>query len=207
LTQTKISPKYGGSSNGYVFDIGVGLLDSDLPATIDSVKLPPSNFNDYLGALKVLSIPMVYFDQEEEANTALALRLGGRSVDGTEYPEAYISFRTGGLQSGLNYTLPGFFPNYSSPSNRLSYDPLSSSDLVEQYAFENLRTGDSGRQGFFVFNNELILSHLHTAVDFGPNLPSMISDINQLISDVDSAASISTGYTVSTADFSSYPTY
>jgi hypothetical protein len=53
----------------------------------------------------------------------------------------------------------------------------------------------------------MILSHLHTAVNFGPNLSSMISEINQLIADVDSAEGVTTGYTVSTADFSAYPTY
>ena len=207
LLRTKIEPKYGGSSNGYVFDIGVGLLDSDLPSSIDTVKIPPSNFLDYLGAPEVLSIPMVYFDQEEEANTSLALRLTSRTVDGVEYPKAYFSFTATTFQNGLNYRISFFIPNYSSPSDRISYDPLSSSDLVEQYAFESLRSGDSGRQGFFIFNNEMILSHLHTAVFFGPNLSSMISEINQLIADVDSAEGVTTGYTVSTADFSAYPTY
>ena len=46
-------------------DIGIGLLDSDVPATIGYHKILPRNWQDYLPS--VSGLPMLHLDQEEKA--------------------------------------------------------------------------------------------------------------------------------------------
>ena len=72
---------------------------------------------------------------------------------------------------------------------------------------QRLVLGDSGNPVFLVVNGDLVCVTLWTmgGSGAGNSLTLLKSDINQMISDLDSAAGISTGYTLETADLSSFP--
>lgn len=68
ITNKLIHPGY----NGYGCDIGIGLLDSDVPNTIGFVKILPSNWSSYIPSMftmqpYVKTIPVFYSNQQEKA--------------------------------------------------------------------------------------------------------------------------------------------
>jgi hypothetical protein len=69
--------------------------------------------------------------------------------------------------------------------------------------------GDSGNPAFLIVNDELVLITVWRGGGAGSGDPvaSYISDLNSLIVSADTQAGVSTGYTVTAADFSAFPNF
>ena len=74
---------------------------------------------------------------------------------------------------------------------------------------EELIAGDSSNPGFLVIDGELVLLTTMTygGAGSGTYFGNQLTEIDTLIGTADGLASISTGYTISVADLSAYPTY
>ena len=72
---------------------------------------------------------------------------------------------------------------------------------------ENKISGDSGNPAFLIVDRELVLVTVWTFGGAGSGTPiaDYISDINGMISTADTQAGVSTNYTVTEADFSTFP--
>jgi len=72
---------------------------------------------------------------------------------------------------------------------------------------ENKISGDSGNPAFLIVDEELVLMTVWTWGGAGAGTPiaDYISDINTMISTADTQAGVSTNYTVTEADFSTFP--
>lgn len=71
--------------------------------------------------------------------------------------------------------------------------------------YENIITGDSGNPGFMVIQDKLVLVTVWSGPLGGTPVANYINDLNQMIVDADTQAGVSTGHTVSEADFSAWP--
>ena len=85
-------------------------------------------------------------------------------------------------------------------------NPLDSDRLIFH---EAKISGDSGNPAFLIVGGELVLVTVWTYGGAGSGTPVslFISDLNTMIATADTAAGVSTGYTVTVADFSAYPDY
>jgi len=205
IVQAKTHPLYAGQSGNYCYDVQVCLLDSDLPAEIDFLEVMPSDSGNYHGEYYWMGSKGCTFDQEQKGlSTHHGLIFEGVYY-GTELTDHWFScLAPNSMLLGISY-LPDLL-GLSSPSDRVSPKLLLETD--EQYTFaETIIAGDSGAPHCFILGSKLILIGLHTGSLFGIYLPNRISEVNQLILDVDALAGISTGYTVTEADLSSYATY
>ena len=205
ILEVKTHPLYAGQSGNYCYDIQICLLDSDLPAGVDFMEVMPANAGNYADVYSWLGTTGCMFDQEQKGLSTLHGLLSKGYYYGEALPDHWFSHLTpASMLTGVNYnpTLLGL----PSPSDNLS--PRLSLATDKDYLFsEQIITGDSGAPCCFVLNNKLLLIGLHTSQTGGTYLPKRISEINQLILDVDALAGISTGYTVTEADLSAYPTY
>lgn len=85
----------------------------------------------------------------------------------------------------------------------------TSSDSDRLIFNESKISGDSGNPAFVIVNGELILITVWTfgGAGSGTAISENIEDLNQMIIDSDAQAGVSTGYTVTEADLSAFPTY
>jgi hypothetical protein len=74
---------------------------------------------------------------------------------------------------------------------------------------ESKISGDSGNPAFFIVNGELVLVTVWTSGGAGAGtiVSGHIAALNQMIIDSDAQAGVSTGYFVTEADFSAFPSY
>ena len=74
---------------------------------------------------------------------------------------------------------------------------------------ESKVSGDSGGPSFLIVNGELVLimTFHYGGGGSGPIVSKYIAEINQMIIDSDAQSGLSTGYTVTEADFSAFPSY
>ena len=74
---------------------------------------------------------------------------------------------------------------------------------------ESIISGDSGNPSFIILNGELVLVTVWTYGGAGSGTPvsDNIADLNTMIATTDAQAGVSTGYTVTEADFSAFPNY
>lgn len=91
-------------------------------------------------------------------------------------------------------------------SNRGFQTPLDADRLIFD---EDKISGDSGNPAFVILNGDLVLVTVWTmgGAGGGTGISDNILDLNQMIIDSDAQAGVSTGYTVTEADFSAFPTY
>ena len=205
IVQAKIHPLYAGQSGSYSYDIQICLLDSDLPAGIDFMEVMPSNSGDYTGQYSWMGTGMCQFDQEQKGLSTLGATLSPGSYYGDELTDHWFNtVPKVRMLTGTTY-IPANV-GFSSPSDRVSPRKVLDTDKLYTFA-ETVITGDSGAPNCFVLGTKLVLIGLNTYASGGIYLPNRITDLNQLILDVDALAGISTGYSVTEADLSSYPTY
>jgi len=69
INRTMMKKKLHPSYNPYFPDLVIGVLDSDVPATITPCSAPPGNFETYLPNLNY-GVPCICLDQEEKALVA-----------------------------------------------------------------------------------------------------------------------------------------
>lgn len=194
IKRMKMHPLYAGSSGGYKYDIQICLLDSDLPSDIDIMEILPNNSEDYTGQYGWMGTASVVFDKEQKGITKLQAAL--ISGFNTTPPKSMLN--------GLSYRPEAI--GFSSTSDFVSTYPLSNTNKLYKLN-EEVVSGDSGSPNCFVLGSKLVLIGVNTFPAGGTYLPPFISDINQLITDVDTLDGISTGYTVTECDLSAYPTY
>jgi len=157
-------------------DIDMLLLDSDLPVTITPCKLFPSNYEDYL-----------------PAGTA------SNSYAGTSIPLLTVNAR--GERASIRELLRITNSDYGHLTVQVKA-PESMSALYPFY--EPTIEGDSGSPVFAVSGNELWLMTLWWSAGGGTFLASILTELNSAISSLDASEGISTGYTVTEGDLSSY---
>jgi hypothetical protein len=73
--------------------------------------------------------------------------------------------------------------------------------------YELFVAGDSGSPIFVVVGDKLVLVSTANSMFFGPSYINRTDYLNQLIADADADAGVSTGYTVTPIDLSSYPSF
>jgi len=205
IIKAKTHPLYAGQAGGYCYDIQICLLDSDLPTEIEVMEIMPSDAGDYTGEYNWMASQGCSFDQEQKGLSTLHSILSPGYYYGTALADHWFNH----LPPVMMLVGVSYIPNilgYTSPSD--SFSPKLALETDEHYTFaEKNITGDSGAPHCFVLGSKLLLIGLNTTPTGGTYLPNRISEINQLILDVDALAGISTGYTVTEADLSSYPTY
>lgn len=165
-------------------DAGMALLDSALPSSITPCKIFPSNFSSYLpasaitGSVSAYRLPLLVLDQEEKGIVMDILRI----------PEQITT--VGQAVTGDSYTA------FSIPelSDRVSF-------------YENIISGDSGNPIFAVIGNELWLVSTFFGSTAGPAYNALVTELNAMINTLDTAQGISTGFTITEGDFSSFTTY
>lgn len=205
IVQAKTQQLYAGQSGGYCYELQVCLLDSDLPAEVDVMKVMPSDAANYSGQYNWMGTSSCAFDQEQKAVSRMLFVLSDGVYFGEKLSEHFFNALSGGSLLNGASVAPSVY-GYSSTSDFVSTPKLLETDDV--YTFnEVIITGDSGAPNCLVLNGDLILVGLNTTSTAGNYIANRISDVNQLIIDVDALESISTGYTVTEADFSAYPTY
>ena len=86
---------------------------------------------------------------------------------------------------------------------------LTPTDYDRLIFHENKISGDSGNPAFLIVNGELVLVTVWTYGGAGGGTPvaNFITDLNAMIVTADAQAGVSTGYTVTEADFSAFPNY
>lgn len=205
ILKAKAHPLYAGQSGHYSYDIQICLLDSDLPAEIDFMEVMPSNADDYHGEYFWMGTGGCMFDQEQKLLTTHHSILSKGTYYGDSLPFHWFSHLSpASMISGAAYKPSAL--GFSSTSDYVSPELVADTD--PRYMFtEKVITGDSGAPHCFVNGTQLILVGLHTTASGGIYLPHRISDVNQLIADVDALGGISTGYTLTEADLSAFPTY
>lgn len=158
----------------YFPDISIGLLDQDVPTSIQFTKILPLNWDNYLPSLNIdndnlfggfggFTIPCLYSDQEKKACV-------------TELRSLILPETIGVLPSPGSIPWPenGRFTNtlWRTPSisNRLSF-------------FESIVTGDSGSPAFLIINNELVIITVWTfgGAGGGTSLLYFKNDINDMM--------------------------
>ena len=204
LSSAKVDPLYRGQTGGYSYDFGVAVLDSDLPAGFDPINLLPSDYINHCGQYAIMGTPSFGFNQDERASPTNIASEGNAEIGGFIARHWLNNLQGGALLASPQYLTAA--NGYSSPSDITTFLPPSSTDKMWELHVP-IRVGDSGRQNVLLLGNQLLLTMMHTAPNAGINLSQNIDRINQLILDVDALAGISTGYTVTEADLSSYPTY
>lgn len=157
-------------------DIDMLLLDSDLPATITPCKLFPSNYEDYLPA------GTAYNSYAATSIPLLTVNARGEKASVRELLRITI---TDHGHLGVQVKVP---------------EPTSS--LYPFY--EPTVVGDSGSPVFAVIGSELWLMNLWWSGGGGTFLASILTELNSAISSLDASEGISTGYTVTEGDLSSY---
>ena len=205
ISKVKTHPLYAGQSGNYCYDIQICLLDSDLPAGIDFMEVMPANAGNYADVYAWLGTTGCMFDQEQKGLSTLHGILSEGYYYGELLPDHWFNHLTPSVMlTGVNYSPTQL--GMPSPSDSFSTKPSLATD--DNYLFSELIiAGDSGAPCCFILNGKLLLIGLHTNNQGGTYLPNRITDLNQLILDVDALAGISTGYTITEADLSSYPTY
>ena len=86
---------------------------------------------------------------------------------------------------------------------------LAPTDADRAIFNENKISGDSGNPSFLILNGSLVLITVWTYGGSGSGTPvaDYIDDIDAMIVTADAQAGVSTGYTVTEADFSAFPSY
>lgn len=172
-------------STGTVYpDITIGLLDSDVPESISYCYFLPENYQEYFSP-----------SPNKETTFNVDPRCGVLMVDLEE--KAFV----GDLKGFLRETSARDLTIINQPTNALKLS-----------AYEDIVFGDSGNPIFLIVDNKLVLIAIMslTFIGFpgggggGANFVYQLSAMNQLIQEVDALEGISTGYTVSTINLSSY---
>ncbi len=165
------------STDGTGTDAWMVLLDSDLPSSITPCKIFPSAFTTYLPASSTSG-----------------------SVSAYRLPLLAFDFEEKGIVLDLLNTQEASDTNPVATFNK----PENSDRLAFH---ESIISGDSGNPVFAVAGTELwLLSTFHTRTS-GPAYNALVPELNAMISTLDTAQGVSTGYTVTEGDLSSFTTY
>lgn len=205
IQEVKTHPLYEGASGNYCYDIQVCLLDSDLPSSIDIMEILPSNAEDYVGQYDWISTASVVFDQQQKGLTRLQTILSKGVYFGADLEKHWCGSTSPSImENGSAYYSSAL--GFSTPSDIVSTRLILTSDNLYKLN-EDIIQGDSGAPNCFVLGTKLVLMGINASSSYGTYLVPRISDINQLIVDVDTQAGISTSYTLTECDLSAYPTY
>lgn len=133
-------------------DIGIGVLDSEVPSNIKIAKVLPTNYQDYFGYPQ--NLLAVSLDQEEKAILKVWDGLLNYIATGGSYQYAYITS--------------------ISSNDPISFQPYSG-------FCEDIITGDSGNPSFIIIDNELVLLTCWHTPSAGPFITNRYDQVNNLI--------------------------
>lgn len=194
IVGTKNAP-YSGALNS---DYGIALLDSDLPSSIDIVKVLPKDSYRYFNPVEftlnattwtssISDVLILNTNQAEDAAVRTLSRINFGSLEDDDPDNyglsAYATFRTGTPSTAPASTF---------------YAPVSG--------------GDSGNPVMALLNNEVVALGVWSTTNTGPYFSSArnYNDLNRLITDVDNtyAALVSgfpaSGYTLTDVNLNSF---
>ena len=193
IVATKNAP-YPGFGRG---DYGIGLLEADLPDTIDIVKVLPRDSHQYFSTTEFTL-----------NSTTWSSALGDVLILNTNQQED-AAVRT---LSKINFSSLTF-PNtgYASNDYGTLRTSIPSSSAVQSW-YAPVSGGDSGSPIMMLLGNEVVIIGVWTGATTGPFISTArnYNDLNRLINDVDNthAALVSgfpaSGYTMTDIDLSSY---
>lgn len=181
-------------------DIGVILLDSDLPSTITPCKIFPSAYKNILHDVDQTSSSSSLsnvVDRVEKPRIALV----ACDQEHKTHPFTHQTFRPNrnfydkiwavfyGLNNDSLYDYPhdqvtGNYPSWKRTWGRWFVKP------------ESIVAGDSGNPIFCAVNKELWLVSLFFGASTGPFYANLIPEVNAAIAALDTAQGINTGYTL-----------
>lgn len=164
---------------GIATDAYMVLLDSDLPASITPCKIFPSNFETYLPA--------------------------GASSEAAQFvPLLAVDFEEKALILDFRMNFPaGYNQDFNTPIVAFT-EPKKADRLAFN---EPVIVGDSGNPIFGVIGSELWLVSTFWGAKGGPFYGGLVSELNAMISTLDTLQGDHTGYTVTEGDLSSYTNY
>ena len=140
-------------------DIMIGLLDSDLPPSIEYVPVFPANVEDYLPVTpyKLATVCMI------GGNTTDAHPDRKATVRNTSYIYRLYNGAITSCTTGPYYFVYGEYP--AGNSLRIPF-------------YSNVVSGDSGEPLFLIVNDQLVLISHHYVPDSGPSYHNVIDEIN-----------------------------
>ncbi len=185
VVRTKRHPNYG-SPFPYNNDIVIGVLDQDVPSTIQCVKFFPDDWRDYL-----LDVD---WDESIMPDTKIpALRLN-------QYEEALVGdlFSASLARAATAYEIP------TEPDRFSFYHSLA--NPVQSNAWKGLFPGDSGNGGFAVINSQLILTNVWTygGPGSGTSVTNQKAMINTMIAAIDLEVGSVSSHTIQELDLGQY---
>ena len=156
------------------------LFDSDLPDTITPCKLFPSSFSDYLPA-----------------------GIAENSYAATDIPLLALDYEEKGF--ALDFLAEGATPTMTVTYPLIQFSEPSLADRLSFY--EAPIVGDSGNPIFAAIGSELWLLSTFFGAGAGPFYGGLITELNAMITTLDTLQGDLTGYTVTEGDLSSYTDY
>lgn len=170
------------SFEGKTLDAYMVLLDSDLPESITPCKIFPSNYQDYLPA-------------------------GTEIVGGYQSPYAAQGIPLLAVDQQERAIILDFYAELTWVHGLPEVAVWPPVNLDRLDFSETIIVGDSGNPVFVVLGGELLLLSTFHAAQAGPFYGGLVAELNAMIITLDTAQGVSTGYTVTEGDLSSYTDY
>jgi len=187
ITRTVVQAARIFNGEGQGTDAWMILLDSDLPASITPCKIFPNDYNLYFPNGTGF-YPMGYYVDNSEYVPNERSRLFGLPLLALDQEEKGIvtDLRE---QNGTGATIQV---------------PI----LADRFAFnETIISGDSGNPIFAVIGSELWLLSTFFSPGSGPFYGGLVTELNAMITTLDTLQGDITGHTVTVGDLSSYTAY
>ena len=158
-------------------DIGIGILDSALPATVKPYKVLPANFRQYMPSTDgIAGIP--------------AITISGHGLDHSNVETTIIT------NVSFSTIVKAIVANYPPIASLTPFDSWTKKNSPSQFAIG----GDSNHPSFFLINGELVLlGNQYVTYGFA-HYADFITEINAAITTLGAH-----GYALVTKDLSTYP--
>jgi len=185
ITRKIVATKDFPLTNG---DYGIGLLESDLPVTIDVIKVLPKETYRYFNSEYFLNFDTTRWIGSGQTNEVLVLHTNQSEL---------ASIKALSVVDFQSFTDPD--PNNYTSTDCATFNVNTSTDSTAKLWNYNNVPGDSGSPLLMLQNNEVILIGLFQFVGAGPFIssPRNYNDINRLITDVDANYAAAGGFAAS----------
>ena len=184
-------------------DYGIALLESDLPETIDVVKVLPKDSYRYFNSEYFLNYDTTIWLGVGQPDEVLVLHTNQSELASVK-ALSRLDFSSFTDPDPNNYTSAGYS----------TFNVQTSTDSLAKLWNYNMVPGDSGSPLLMLQDNEVLLLGLFNFVAAGPFIssPRNYNDINRLITDVDTdyaagGGFAASGYTLTDYNLNNYYNY